>query len=724
MPFTVSPGISVSEIDLTAIVPTTSTITGGFAGPFQWGPIEKATLIGDENTLKSLFYAPDDLTYLSYYSVINYLGYGAQSYVVRAANSSATNATTANTTYGASVAGTTYLLKNSDTYASLDPDQGGTGLPTGVGPVIAKYAGERGNSLKISYCTADKAGDDLTGTVTIASTTMTGVNTLFLSELEVGDVIANSTGGRAVVSSITNATSAVVVSEGDMVAGTSVERLTRSAFEETSDNMLGTITVGAGSKDVVGSGTAFSSQFNLGDKITFSDGVTRKVTAINSDTSMSIDTAVTTAKSGSYGREWEYRDRVTLSAPTTTATIDSKVGSQASDEVHIVIVDRDGGWVFPGQTGSRDQVLLNLQGSSVAYDSPDYYKTKINNSAYAWFIDHPSGTDAGEYADLDWGSSSVDAQTFGGRAKVFTYNFLGGVDGTVVTDAELLTAWQKYESSDTDISLIYTGAVSKTIAASVISIADARKDCVVFVSPEISDIRGVDEVTAIDNIKDFRNALGSSSYAVMDSGWKYQVDTVNGPIRTIPLNPDIAGICARTENDRGSFFSPAGFTRGQVRNVGSGLVFNPTQTARDELYRNGVNSVVTFGVDGTVLFGDKTLQAKPTAFDRINVRRLFITLERSISRAARGALFEFNDAFTRAQFVSIVDPFLRGIQSRGGIFDYAVICDGTNNPPAVVDANQFVGSIFVKPARSINFIELNFVAVRSGVEFSEVVQRA
>ena len=227
------------------------------------------------------------------------------------------------------------------------------------------------------------------------------------------------------------------------------------------------------------------------------------------------------------------------------------------------------------------------------------------------------------------------------------------------------------------------------------------------------------EGTEADNVVDFRNSLGSSSYAVLDSGWKYQYDKYNDVYRYVPLNGDTAGVTAATEANRDAWFSPAGFNRGNFRNVIK-LPFNPRKSERDTLYKNNVNPVTTFMGSGTVLFGDKTLLAKPSAFDRINVRRLFIIIEKAISRFARAQLFEFNDDFTRAQFVGAVEPFLRNVQGRDGITDFKVVCDGSNNTGDVIDRNEFIGDIYVKPNRSINFIQLNFVAVRSGVDFSEL----
>jgi phage tail sheath protein FI len=282
------------------------------------------------------------------------------------------------------------------------------------------------------------------------------------------------------------------------------------------------------------------------------------------------------------------------------------------------------------------------------------------------------------------------------------------------------------DSSDVDVSLILQGKATGTndvqLANYIIdNICEVRKDCVAFISPARSDVVGTGvDGTQAQNIVDFRNLLNNTSYAVLDSGYKYQYDKYNDVYRYIPLNGDMAGITARSDLVRDPWFSPAGFSRGQVRNLLK-LAFNPDKAERDLLYKNDVNPVVTFPGQGTVLFGDKTLLGRSSAFDRINVRRLFIVLEKAISTASQSTLFEFNDEFTRAQFRSLVEPFLREVQGRRGITDYRVVCDDTNNTAAVIDANQFVGDIYIKPAKSINFIQLNFVAVRSGVEFTEIV---
>ena len=278
-----------------------------------------------------------------------------------------------------------------------------------------------------------------------------------------------------------------------------------------------------------------------------------------------------------------------------------------------------------------------------------------------------------------------------------------------------------------DCSLLLGGPADATVQSILVDICDARKDCIAFLSPVqsatdpaglVQDKTTEDAAKAVVNFRD--NTLNkSSSFAVLDSGFKVMLDPYNDVLRHVPLNGDIAGLCARTEQEQEAWFSPAGFNRGQIRGVVK-LDFNPRQTQRDELYKNGINPVVSFPGEGTVLFGDKTLQSKPSAFDRINVRRLFIVLEKAIATAAKFLLFEFNDEFTRAQFRNLVVPFLRTVQSRRGLTDFKVVCDETNNPGDVVDRNEFVGDIFIKPNRSINFIQLNFIATPTGVDFTEV----
>jgi phage tail sheath protein FI len=418
--------------------------------------------------------------------------------------------------------------------------------------------------------------------------------------------------------------------------------------------------------------------------------------------------------SGTYSG-WDYEGAFTA-VPNTSTQAASVGGSE--DEMHIIVIDELGRF-----TGTPNTVLEKYEFVSKAFDAKtfdgtsNYYKNVINTrSRYIWWLSHPDNVDLS--SAVNWGGNSATA--FVTTTSVVAAKLSGGADGTVST-GDIVRAYDAFANADTiDVNLLISGPAGATVVNHLIdNIAESRKDCVVFISPEKSDVVNNygDEVT--DSVA-FRNTLTSSSYGVMDSNWKYQFDKYNDVYRWIPLNGDIAGLCARTDQDRDPWYSPGGLNRGIIKNVVK-LAWNPNKTDRDGLYVAGINPVVTFAGEGTVLFGDKTLLARPSAFDRINVRRLFIVLEKAIARAARSSLFEFNDTFTRAQFVNLVEPFLRDVQGRRGIFDFRVVCDETNNTGEVIDRNEFIGDIYIKPARSINFIQLNFVAVRTGVSFDEVV---
>jgi len=422
------------------------------------------------------------------------------------------------------------------------------------------------------------------------------------------------------------------------------------------------------------------------------------------------------ANSSTFGT-WAYKNYFT-SAPTTSDYADSVAG--VNDEMHIVVIDEDG--LF---TGSAGTVLETYGFVSAALDATingvtNYYKQVIfNNSKYIYSMD------AVDYATTSatWGQTAA-GRTFARPTTNITRTLINGITAAP-TDSDIISGYNLFSNKEAiDISLILTAAHSVTVQQSVIdNIAISRADCVAFISPRKSDVvnQSGNEGT---NITNWLSTLSrTSSYVMADSGWKYQLDKYNNVYRWIPLNGDIAGLCVYTDNIRDPWFSPAGFNRGAIKNCIK-LAWNPTKPFRDLLYKAGVNSVVSFPGQGTVLFGDKTLLDKPSAFDRINVRRLFITLEKSIAQAAKYSMFELNDEFTRAQFIALVSPFLRDIQGRRGITDFKVVCDSTNNTQQVIDSNQFVGDLYIKPARSINYIQLNFIAIGTGVDFVTIVGAA
>ena len=409
---------------------------------------------------------------------------------------------------------------------------------------------------------------------------------------------------------------------------------------------------------------------------------------------------------------WTYEGNFD-SAPATSTWASSR--NSSDDELHIIVIDTTG-----KISGTAGTVLERFGYVSKASDAknPDgtsnYYRDVINTRSK--YLRHAG------HLHSNWGTSSTGAVSYTQMAANLTATLAGGADA-LPTAGNINTAFDKFANADSvDVSLLMAGATTgTTIPNHLISIAESRKDCLVFVSPQFDDVinNAGSEVADIGTTAD---SFTKSSYAVMDSAWKYQYDKYNDVYRWVPLNGDIAGLCVRTDLERDPWFSPAGLNRGVIRNVVK-LSWNPTKANRDTLYKAGVNPVVTFPGEGTILYGDKTLLNRPSAFDRINVRRLFIVLEKSIARAARSSLFEFNDEFTRAAFVNLVEPYLRDVQGRRGIYDFRVVCDTTNNTPEVIDRNEFVGDIYIKPARSINFIQLNFVAVRTGVAFEEVVGR-
>ena len=426
---------------------------------------------------------------------------------------------------------------------------------------------------------------------------------------------------------------------------------------------------------------------------------------------------VVMADSATYGA-WNADYKVQFTDTPATSDYVREVNG-ANDEIHILVIDSAGKF-----SGTSNTILEKFAFVSKASDAKNsdgtsnYYKDVLNDrSNYIWWLSH---THLVANTGASWGSAAANA-SFDLMTSNASIQLSSGADGTIAS-ANIVTAYDQVANPDsTDVSLIITGPADVTIAGAVITIAETRKDCVVFVSPEKTDV--VDNYgSETTDILSYRNSLTSSSYAIMDSGWKYQYDKYNDTYRWVPLNGDIAGLCARTDLERDPWFSPAGSNRGIIRNLVK-LAWNPTKADRDDLYTKGVNPVVTFAGEGTMLFGDKTMLSRPSAFDRINVRRLFIVLEKSVARAARSSLFEFNDQFTRAQFVNLVEPFLRDVQGRRGITDFRVVCDETNNTAEVIDRNEFVGDIYIKPARSINYIQLNFVAVRTGVRFEEIVGR-
>jgi len=712
MAIQISPGVNVSEFDQTTTVPAVSTTIGAMAGIFKWGPVGIKSFVTSENDVVNVFGKPTDYNYETFFTAANFLSYGNQLWVVRVTDG-AFNAVAPVLGANATPLATANIeVMNVDDYNSNYA--AASGSPYNSIAFVAKYPGTTGNSLKISVCDSPSAyqqvisnnsvNDQVSG-ANIASVTFTS-NT--------GS--ANVTVTVTTIVGLANAS----VSQANAVAA----YLANSVLQVGNFLEVGNSSLGYQNLQITGitpSGTTGGTSgagFNSTLTVTLATPVLLGANVVQSSAKTS----------------WEYYNQVP-GAPATSDYLMTR-GFTADDQLHVVVADATG--EITGTVGAVVEVFPFLSRATDAKTSQgatSYYKNVLNNtSKYIW-----AGT-------VDYGSaSSANAATVASSSSLQSYKaaMIGASDGNGEANCSLAAlqgGYVLYQSKENiDISPLLCGkargASAETSSPSspgvnyavmsdylISEIANYRKDCVAFISPALPDaVPQQAGGSALNNILAFYNNLTTaSSYAVMDSGYKYQYDRYNDLYRYVPLNGDIAGLCAYTDQVRDPWYSPAGFNRGQIKNVVK-LPFNPNKAQRDLLYNSYINPVVTLPGQGTVLLGDKTLQGFPSAFDRINVRRLFITVEKAIAKAAQSSLFEINNAYTRAQFVNYVSPYLRDIQGRNGIYNFIVVCDATNNTPQVIDSNQFVGDIYIQPAKSINFIQLNFVAVRTGVDFSTII---
>lgn len=488
----------------------------------------------------------------------------------------------------------------------------------------------------------------------------------------------------------------------------------------------GTVTSTTSSKTLTGVGTSFLSTLKVGEVIHKADSthtVIGTVASIETDTSLTLVNFGKVAVSGvafEVSIASSYTGQFT-SAPATSSFAKSKGVLNAKDEIHILVIDKDG--AFTGVKGATlEKYSFLSKASDAKYDdgSSSYYKTVINSaSAYVYWLDIPSAVSG---TGISWNTELADVTVKTQSFKSLTFplyvELSGGTDAAAITDGEKILALDLLANKDLyNFAFIALGKASSTVASHAVALAETRKDVIVFISPEDTItgefIKGTGS-DAIDKLLEYRSELPSSSYGFLDTGAKYQYDAYNDKRRWIALNGDIAGLAAITSEP---WVSNGGFNNGQIKNVIK-LAVNPTKADRDNLYPQNVNPVVTFKGQGTVLFGDKTLLDRPSAFDRIGVRRLFILLEKSIEKSAQYQLFAINDETTRAQFKNLIEPFLRDIKGRRGINDFKVVCDATNNTANVVETNNFVADIYVKPNYSINYITLNFIATRQSVAFT------
>ena len=668
MGFQVSPGVEVKEVDLTNIVPAVSTTIGAVCGPFEKGPVSEITSISSEKQLVEVFGKPNANNFEYFFTAANFLQYSNSLRVVR----------TESALKNASSGGSGILIRNTLHYQESFADGQGT-----HGTWSARTAGIHANGIKIDICDKNNFSE--------------------MSNKQVNDASASAAEATITMDAFDAADFAV----GEVI-------------EFYSD---------AG-------GTVFATGHEAQKyEITAVDTSAETITIRQLDDPAGSGLIADLADDSYVKRYWRFSDLFDTAPGTSEFASARGVGD---DEIHIVVYDSSG-----RQTGFDNDVAgerLNSVLETFAFVSKhpeattpqgnsNYYPDVIyRDSKFVYWGDHPS---AAIDASGDWGQPlssdlSVQGSKFFNKLSTGVENvdrstLANGTDDYAVTDGEQLTSYARFDDGEAvDVNLIMAAKATSTLATNLITIVEKRKDALVFISPERSDVVGVaDSNTQTTNVKNFFDLLPSTSFAVFDSGYKYQYDRFNDVYRYVPLNGDIAGVTAFTESVADAFFSPAGFTRGQIRGAVK-LAYEPNKDQRDTLYKARINPVNSFPGQGTVLFGDKTALAKPSAFDRINVRRLFIILEKAIATAAKFQLFEFNDEFTRAQFKNLVEPFLREIQGRRGITDFKVVADESNNTGEVIDRNEFVADIFVKPTRSINFITLNFVAVRTGVAFTEI----
>ena len=695
MAFQVSPGINVSELDLTAGVENVSLSAGAFVGPFAWGPCLQVQNVSSEVDLVDQFGKPDENTFQYWFSAASFLAYSNSLRVVRAISGNALNATSV----GKSRTGT--IANTSPTAIT------GTGTlfqtELVVGQTIESAAGEQ-------YVVATIVSNTSL-TVTTAMTNAVSANAF----TSYGVLIQNDTQWDASFSSGASG-HGLAAAKWPGELGNSVKVSVCPSAAAFQSNATGSLVTTAGSATITGLSTpAFNTELIVGDFLSIG-GARYQVKTLTNSSSMVMESAVTVSNTWTttnWQRQWEYWSYFDR-APGTSQYATDRDG--VTDEMHVVVVDEDSKFlgVVDNLTERYAHVSKASDGKSLNGDNNYYVNVLNRESQYVWWLSHVGTT-------TNWGSAT-QGLTFGSATLPYTKSLFGGSDeNDTITVGQIQTGWDLFADTDsTDVSLLITGpATPSTLGTYIVdNVAEVRKDAVAFLSPlKASCVNNLGGEKA--SITTDRNNLPSSSYAFMDSGWKYTYDKYNDVYRWVPLNGDIAGLAARTDQTNDPWFSPAGFTRGNVKNVVK-LAWTPKQLDRDDLYKIGVNSVVSFPGQGVVLYGDKTMLNRPSAFDRVNVRRLFITLEKTIARYAKSNLFEFNDEFTRNAFKNVVEPFLQVVKARRGLTDFLVVCDATNNTSDVVDRNEFVGSIFVKPSRSINFIQLNFVAVRSGVSFQEV----
>jgi hypothetical protein len=728
----VSPGINVREIDLTiGRADQTNEQVGAIAGPFQKGPINEPTLINTEQELLKIFGKPqlNDDQYEYWLSASNYLSYGGQLRVIRVGDLNSSVGRLNNANVGVESSNVDLRIFNQENYSNVHRDSTNWHY-------AAKTPGSWANGLKV--CIIDNFADQIISGISTAGIQVGFGITQLVDSTTIDGINIRKFDGHlnGLITGIGNSEIYVRVSDlyafiQDPITGGLSSEIISINYVKTDDNQN------------------FPYAFNATQQSPF---------FVKNSAGIAI-TTISTSGNESTVRVSDWYDQQTLGLTNTRVfwkSVAPKPGTSqygverncVNDEIHVVVVDENGS--VTGISGNIVEKYTNLSKATDARVSPSrniYYKEFIENVSEFLYVGSahsgvPSrltsvGIDTSSYTvqNTPWGRLAQDSKFNVIGAKI--YDLSGGSDysgnlfvgGFNALNSEVLSAYQLLNNpAEYTVNYLIGGPSggasefeAQAKANTLISIAEERKDCIAVISPfKDAILETTNPELQTRNIIRFFSPLSSSSYAVFDSGYKYTFDRFNNRFFYIACNSDVAGLMAKTSLNNQPWFSPAGSVRGSLNNVVK-LAYNPSKTQRDQLYTNRINPIIANSGSGFILFGDKTALSYSSAFDRINVRKLFLTLEKTIERAARAQLFEFNDAITRTNFINIVEPYLRDVRAKRGVTEFLVVCDESNNTPDVIDANQFKADIFIKPARSINFIGLTFVATRTGVSFSEVV---
>ena len=745
-----SPGVVIQERDLTTITTLSTANVGVLAGPFEEGPVEEIVDISSERELAERFGKPNEYNYEFWYSASQFLSYGGVLKTIRVTSTALKNAVDS---------GTAALIKNLQNYeTSYESASNSFNW-------AARTAGSKGNSIGIFM--TDAGADQILDPGTPATNEW---------EFTKDQTLAAGTGGSGATGKVFKYSIVVTVKDvvGDFnitdsatINTGSAENVVILAWDPANKKLeLGLDSDGIGGvigdDDVITQGTS-TAKVNVTVErklhVVLDKGSVEFAAADTFDDANSVEATVASVRAEYPEREYLPGVKWVNVAPKPGTSLYANSVGGHRDEMHIIVVDIDG--KITGTTGALLERFIGVSKASDAKTSvgeTNYYVEVIKQrSNYLYWGKHLAGATevfaaTGTESQGLWGSAAASKNFNLIRHNVAPVSFpdnrsvIGGFEGGTryfrltggvdyvsstgvyaATNTDYATAYQLVEDPESQtIDYLLTGPSGADDAEAIarvttlVNIAEERRDCLVFVSPRRGNVIGQSNTNTItSNIVKFFDQLPSSSYVVFDSGYKYIYDKYNDVYRYVPCNGDIAGLCLQTTEVAEPWFSPAGFQRGVLRNAIK-LAYSPTKTQRDTLYSARINPVVSFPGQGVILFGDKTALGFASAFDRINVRRLFLTIERVISGAAKAQLFEQNDESQRSLFVNIVEPYLRDVQGRRGVTDYLVKCDAQNNPPESVDRGEFYAEIFVKPTRTINYITLTFVATRTGVAFNEV----